>query len=647
MQKEDVHILIVDDDATLGKSLSEALTRQGLKATHIAKPDEVLKFIKLQAIQLAIVDCMLPKMNGRDLTKAMRQAYKSDTGRDLPVILMSGIYKDRAFAREATQQTGAINFMTKPFELKELFAEVNKVIQPLLDPPLVRLQQFLMMGDLSPKERIACVDEADTVHGFDLPWIFSLLMHKNISGHLNIISADGDVAGVGFQDGAIVQVYQEDLKSYFGVLLVEHGCMTQSELDDFMKNAGGKKLGERLVESNLISPHMIEIVMAEQQGIRLSSTIANTSVKVNFIESDEMRVNSVIDRSTLIDLINEWLTSKFTDDWLKSYYVPWQAHGVKQGAEWASTHRVFSTAAIQRVPDVAKVLLASPSLDAAQIALKVDDARFYRAVHALVVSRVVRFSETAAKGDYDAQRNRLKKLNETLAAQNYFERLGVSQKAKDSEFKRAYFELAKVLHPDKLPQDAPADVRDLTKQTFEKISAAYNALTDAKSKEQYIKELEKGDAESQLQAESLSEQARTLLTKGDIKKAREALEQAIKLAPPRSETKLLHIWARLKTQGAAREPGLLTAINEELGGIPPEDRHNALFFFVRGIFMATNGDLDGARRNFDHVLNQNPDFIEARRELQLLAQAEQSTKTVNLFSGDLKDVVGMLFKKKK
>lgn len=643
MLKEDLTILIVDDDITFGKAMKEAMSRAGFKAMHASKPDDALSSIKLQPIHAAIIDCMLPKMNGKDLAKKI----KEETSASLPVLLISGIYKDKNFAREAMQSTGAIGFITKPFELASLVKTIEDKLEHMIDAPLAPLQSLLVKHEISSKERIRAVNETEEVHGFDLPWIYSVLMHPRVNGHLNIISADGEVCGVGFQKGSIVQVNQKDAKSYFGVLMVENGFISQAEIEEVMQHGGKtKKMGERLVESNVLSPHAIQIVMAEQQGLRLSKTVANTSVKVNFIESDEMREDAILDRTAFTELLGEWLNSKVTGEWLKSEYMPWMRFNIKKGPEFSPSHRVLSVPVVQRIPKLIDTLLAADTLENALSEIKQSEEDVFRALHALLITRIVRFGDQKTHQDYEAQRKRLTKINEDLKHQSHFERLGISQKAKESEIKRAYHELAKIFHPDKLAPDSPNDIRELTREAFNKINQAYEALSNPAAKEAYLAELEQGRAESVLQAEQYTEQARPLLTKGDIRKGRELLERAVTLAPPTTETRLLLMWAKLKTPGTEKDPQAIDAIKDEIGKIPPEDRHVPTYYFVKGLLMKALGDLDAARKSFEHAVSMASDFIDARRELNVIA-LQKNNKPTDLLRGDLKDVVGLLFKKKK
>lgn len=645
MQRDEINILIVDDDATLGKVLKEAFTRAGYKATHVLKPDEALSLVKLQPYHAALIDCMLPKMNGRLLAQKIRDEAHTD----LPIFLMSGIYKDKGYAREAVQETGAKAFLNKPFDLKDVLTAVEQQLEGIVEAPLAPMQALLTKETISHKERIKSINDANEVHGFDLPWIFSLLLHPRVHGHLNIITPDGEVCGIGVQGGNIVQVNQKDSKSYFGVLMVEYGFVSQDDLDDVMKTLGKtKKMGERLVEANVLSPHAIQIVMAEQQGLRLSKTISNDPVKVNFIESDELREDAVTTRTSFTELLNEWMISKIKLDWLKGYYMPWMRFNIKLGGDHSPTHRVLSIPVVQRAGQLIEHLTSHATLEQALADSTLPEDVFYPALHALVVSRVIRFGEAVNVTDSVAQKKRLTRLLVDLEKQNYFERLNVLPKTKEADIKRAYHELAKILHPDKLPADTTEEIRDLTRKCFALITTAYDIVADPDKRGAYLLEKEKGRAEAILKAEQMLEESRRLFTKGDFKKAREMMETAVNLAPPTTEARLLHMWARLKT--LKQGDGTLDRVRQELGEIPPEDRHSPTYYFVRGVHLRMTGDLDNAKKTLQHAVSLDADFIDARREIMLIGSspaAGGSDKPVDLLRGDLKDVVGLLFKKKK
>jgi len=643
MLKHDLQVLIVEDDPNLGKALKELVSRLGYKAVMFPRPDDALSHVKLQPVHAAIIDCMLPKMNGRELATKLREEVSSD----LPVILTSGIFKDKNFSREAMQTTGASAFLTKPFDLDELVGILERKLAHLVEVPMVPIYDLFGKPHPSPKERIRAINDSEQVHGYDLPWLFSLLLDPSISGHLNIISGDGEVAGVGFHHGHIVQVNVRDTQSYFGVLLVEKGFISPSEIEEILSRGRSRRMGDVLVEANVLSPHAISIVIAEQQSIRLAKTIGNTSCKVNFVPTEDVTQDAHTDRTVFVELVDDWVSSKIPVEWLKSFYLPWMSRVVNKGPEFSETHRVLTLNCLNRVPGLLRKAISGLTLD--QLASQYDgrEEQFLRALHVLLLSRLITFGEQKKSMNFDAHRTRLERLELELEKQNYFDRLGVSQKAKEQEIKRAYHELAKVLHPDKLSQDTPADVRDLTRSVFSKISAAYETLSDPKKRETYVLELEQGRAEMVLQAESLSEQAKTYLAKGDFKRARSLLEQAHTLAPPSAEQKLLLMWAKIKTQVKSGDSAFSNEIKDQMSQLPPEDRHTAMYHFIKGLLLRYNNDADMARKCFEHALAVDAQFLDARRELNLIKLAKKNEKPTDLMRADLKDVVGMLFKKKK
>lgn len=645
MLKNEIRILVVDDDTVFGATIREALVREGFTAIHVTKPDDALAQLKVHAFQLAIIDCMLPKMNGRDLALKIEEEGSADIQR----ILMSGIFRDKNFIRDSLAKTGAKSFLTKPFDISELIRQVNEAVGHLIDIPVSPVVELMTMTTATPGERLQAINKSEMIHGYELPWVFSTLMHPKISGLLNIISADGDQSSVGFKQGEIIQVTNKDQKSYFGVLLVEHGFIEHEELDAAMEiTASVKKLGERLVDANLLSPHAITIVMAEQQGIRLGKIVGNTSVKISFVETTDLREEASIDVNMLHDIFNDWVTSKFPADWIKTFYTPWIRHKVVQGPDYSDANRTMSGPSVLRASKMINQIPKGPTLEALQMESGLSDDEFFPAFHNLILGGCVRFGEEIKTTDVQVQRKRLKKLEMDLERQNFFERMGVSPKAKDVEIKRAYHELAKTIHPDRLGKDAPIDIRDLARKCFNMIQEAHEILGNQASRENYLLELEQGRAEKIIEAEQMMEQARLCLTKGDVRRAKEMLEDAVTHVPMTTDLRLLLMWAQIKTSGADKDADLVAKLKDQLSAVPPEDRHNSVYFFVKGLVLKAAGDLDGARRSLDQALGIEPNFMDAKRELNVLSlQAGKMDKPVDLLRGDLKDVLGALLGGKK
>src|SRR5690349_20583884 len=121
MRKNDINVLLVEDDQTLGSVLSEAITRAGFKVTLAVRPDDALSLAKIKPVHVAVIDCMLPKMNGVMLAEKLRKESFS-TG---PLIFISGVYKDKSFSHDALKKTNGTEFLTKPFPAEQLIGIIE------------------------------------------------------------------------------------------------------------------------------------------------------------------------------------------------------------------------------------------------------------------------------------------------------------------------------------------------------------------------------------------------------------------------------------------------------------------------------------------------------------------------------------------
>ena len=129
------HVLIVEDDKEIREGVEIYLKSQGYVVFQAADGVEGLEVIEKEEIHLAIVDVMMPRMDGIQMTVKLREKY------DFPVIFLSA--KSEEVDKIMGLNMGADDYVTKPFTPLELLARVNSQLR--------RYRRF--MGKLGDKEK--------------------------------------------------------------------------------------------------------------------------------------------------------------------------------------------------------------------------------------------------------------------------------------------------------------------------------------------------------------------------------------------------------------------------------------------------------------------------------------------------------------
>ena len=110
-------ILLVEDDKEIREGVEIFLRSQGYQVFQAADGLEGLELLKQQEIDLAIIDVMMPRMDGITMTARLRESY------DFPVIFLSA--KSEEVDKILGLNMGADDYITKPFTPMELLARVN------------------------------------------------------------------------------------------------------------------------------------------------------------------------------------------------------------------------------------------------------------------------------------------------------------------------------------------------------------------------------------------------------------------------------------------------------------------------------------------------------------------------------------------
>ena len=115
------HLLLVDDERSIREPLAQYLTRQGFRVTQAGDAESARARLAAYAIDLAIVDIMMPGEDGLSLCRHL--AATSDT----PVILLTA--KAEETDRIVGLEMGADDYVVKPFSPRELAARIKVVLR--------------------------------------------------------------------------------------------------------------------------------------------------------------------------------------------------------------------------------------------------------------------------------------------------------------------------------------------------------------------------------------------------------------------------------------------------------------------------------------------------------------------------------------
>lgn len=127
----DHNILVVEDEKGIREAIQIYLKNQGYRVFLAENGQEGLKIVKNETIHLAVVDIMMPVMDGITMTMEVRKEY------DFPIIFLSA--KSEDIDKITGLNIGADDYITKPFGSMELLARVRSQLR--------RYEQILMLKE--------------------------------------------------------------------------------------------------------------------------------------------------------------------------------------------------------------------------------------------------------------------------------------------------------------------------------------------------------------------------------------------------------------------------------------------------------------------------------------------------------------------
>jgi DNA-binding response OmpR family regulator len=133
-------ILVVEDETTLREALAYNLKREGYEVTSSGDGGEALELARDNEFDLIVLDVMLPTLDGLSIVRILRKEQRT------PIILLTA--RSGEVDRIMGLETGADDYVVKPFSLGELLARVRAVLRRSAPEATTALQAGDLMLDL-------------------------------------------------------------------------------------------------------------------------------------------------------------------------------------------------------------------------------------------------------------------------------------------------------------------------------------------------------------------------------------------------------------------------------------------------------------------------------------------------------------------
>jgi two-component system, OmpR family, KDP operon response regulator KdpE len=156
-ERNDAKILVVDDERQITRVLRSSLESHGYAVSIAQDGVEALRSFEQFAPDLIITDLSMPNMDGVELTRAVRQTSQT------PIIVLS--VREQDHAKVMALDSGADDYMTKPFSTPELLARVRVQLRRRRERREEELSGTLAEGDFAiDREAHRVLIRGDEVH---------------------------------------------------------------------------------------------------------------------------------------------------------------------------------------------------------------------------------------------------------------------------------------------------------------------------------------------------------------------------------------------------------------------------------------------------------------------------------------------------
>ncbi len=206
MINQNIHILILEDDALFAESLEDFLEEEGFLVSLASDGEEALEYAYEKHFDLLLLDVNVPSINGFDFLKVLRQEHQNT-----PAIFITS-FKDKKSIQKGFHY-GADDYLTKPIDLDELHLRILALLRRAN-----KLHHTIMIGDACYYPEDSCI--VVNKKRFTLSKKVALLLSLLIENQNTLVSKERILAHLWGWDEtpspSSLRVYINELKKILG-----------------------------------------------------------------------------------------------------------------------------------------------------------------------------------------------------------------------------------------------------------------------------------------------------------------------------------------------------------------------------------------------------------------------------------------------
>jgi DNA-binding response OmpR family regulator/tetratricopeptide (TPR) repeat protein len=339
-------ILVVEDDKTVQKMLAESLEEEGFNVISERDGEWALRSFETKDIDFVILDILIPVMNGFQVAERIRKTVK---GKDLPILMISGIYRGVNHRKDAIRKYNVVEYLDKPLSmdklldtLKETFgAEYPSAVaaqaereavdrrapEPYASPDSKQEQEEVEQGS----EEFQSVARRGSLTDTPFAELLAELYGERANGAL-LLKKERLKKIVYMKNGYPVFVKSNLLNECLGKVLVREKMIAESECEESITKMkeSGRQQGTVLIEMGCISPHNLQYALQLQLEVKLFDLFGWEEGEFQFNPKSAVPPTTVSLDTSTATVIYEGMRKKYKldrlrgvlDDHLDLYVVP-------------------------------------------------------------------------------------------------------------------------------------------------------------------------------------------------------------------------------------------------------------------------------------------------------------------------------------